>query len=127
MNIIKQIYKYKAIIVSALGTSAFFFAFLIILFFCTQIWNTEYKTQINTMKQEKMLETQKEKIDYLNMQIQHEEYKWQSEREKDQDACMIILGFIIGIPLFAILFIIASMLLDVIIKFFIFLFELFSK
>ena len=93
MKIIRKIYNaYSAIIVTSLGTSAFFFTILIMLFCCTQIWNADYKIQINSLKQEKLVETQKEKIDYLNTQIQHIEFELQSEKEKDRNAVMIILG-----------------------------------
>ena len=99
MKIIRKIYNaYSAIIVTSLGTSAFFFTILIMLFCCTQIWNADYKIQINSLKQEKLVETQKEKIDYLNTQIQHIEFELQSEKEKDRNAVMIILGFAICIP-----------------------------
>ena len=83
--------------------------------------------QINSLKQEKLVETQKEKIDYLNTQIQHIEFELQSEKEKDRNAVMIILGFAICIPLFAALFILASILLDATIKFFTLLFDLLLK
>ncbi len=128
MKIIKKIYNaYSAIIVTSLGTSAFFFTILIMLFCCTQIWNADYKIQINSLKQEKLVETQKEKIDYLNTQIQHIEFELQSEKEKDRNAVMIILGFAICIPLFAALFILASILLDATIKIFTLLFDLLLK